>query len=171
MNYIDLVFGLILVYSGYKGFSKGFVVYAASFLALLLGIFGAMKFSWFTAGILSRNFQINPDQTSLISFIVTFIAIVIGIHILARIADKLIKAVALGMINRILGLVFSIAKTAFIISIVLIIFTSLNDRMKIIPDQTISESILFRPLTEFSRMVFPHLRFDNVNQHLQHINV
>ena len=40
----DLVFLVILVWAAYRGFSKGVILQAATLLALVLGIFGAIKF-------------------------------------------------------------------------------------------------------------------------------
>jgi membrane protein required for colicin V production len=169
MNYIDLIIAAIFVYSAYKGFSKGLVVYAASLIALLLGIFGAIRFSWFTSDIILRNFNVNIDTVPIVSFAITFIAIVIGVQLLAKALDKIVKAVALGFVNRILGLLFSVIKNAFIVSIVLVIFTSINDNMNIVKQETIDNSILYRPIARFAPSVFPNLNFHEMSKRFEDI--
>jgi len=169
MNYLDLIFIIILLFSAYKGFSKGFIIYAASFVALLLGIFGAMRFSWFTADLLTQHFALSPRGVSIVSFAVTFIAIVIGVHFLARIIDKLFKAVALGFINRILGLLFSLAKTGFVLSIILVIFNAINLQNRFVPQHTLENSIFYKPISNFAPSIFPALNFDNIHQKFQEI--
>ncbi|NBC81940.1 MAG: CvpA family protein [Bacteroidetes bacterium] len=169
MNYIDLIFIIILAYSAYKGFSKGFVIYAASFVALILGILGAMRFSWFTVNLLTQYFELSARNVSIISFAVTFIAIVIGVHFLARVMDKIMKAVALGFLNRIFGLLFSLAKTGFIISVVLVIFNTVNEKTQIIKQETLDNSIFYKPIANFAPSLFPNLNFDNMNEKFRHI--
>lgn len=169
MNYIDIIIGALIIYSAYKGFTKGLIVYAASLLALLLGIFGAIRFSWFTTELLMRNSNINMETINIISFAITFIAIVIAIHLLAKLLDKLVKAVALGIVNRITGLLFSVVKTAFIISVVLVIFKPINDSMNIVKQETMDNSILYRPIARFAPTVFPKLNFQEVNHKFQEI--
>ena len=73
MNYIDLVFGIILIIAAIQGFRKGFIVELASLAALVLGIWGAIKFSDWTAGFISRTTSFHSDHLSTIAFVITFI--------------------------------------------------------------------------------------------------
>ena len=49
MNYFDIIFVIPLLWGAYKGFSKGFVLEIASFVALGLGVWGGLKFSYLSA--------------------------------------------------------------------------------------------------------------------------
>ncbi len=162
MNYFDIIFGAILLYSAYKGFSKGIVIQAASLVALLLGIYGAIKFSDVTSGFLQEKFQPETQYLPLISFALTFVAIVIGVHLIAKIIDKLVKAVALGFINRLSGMVFSIIKMAFIISIILVLVNNADKKFNFLPKEKVQNSILYQPLSNFAPYLFPYLNFDNI---------
>ena len=136
MNYFDIIFAAILLYAAYKGFSKGIVIQAASLIALILGIYGAIKFSDVTATFLIEKFDLQTEYLSLISFAITFVGIVILVHLIARIIDKFIKAIALGFVNRAFGGIFAIIKTAFIISIVLVIINNANKKFDFLPEDT-----------------------------------
>lgn len=162
MNYFDLIFAIILIYSAYKGFSKGLVIQVASLIALLLGIFGAIKFSDITADFLVQKFALETQYLPLISFAVTFIGIVICVHLIARIVDKLMKAIALGFINRIAGVVFGVIKTAFIISIILVIINNADKRLNFLPREKLDDSLLYKPLSNFAPYIFPYLNFDDI---------
>lgn len=162
MNYFDIIFAAILLYSAYKGFSKGIVIQAASLVALLLGIFGAIKFSDITSDFLVREFELTTQYLPLISFAITFVIIVLGVHLVARIVDKLMKAVALGFINRISGLIFGLIKTAFIISIVLVIVNNSDKKFNFLPEKKVEESLLYEPLSNFAPFLFPYLNFEDI---------
>jgi len=160
MNYFDIVVGGILLLALIKGFKKGLVIELATLAALVLGILGAIKFSDITEQYLSQ--QINSGHIGLIAFFVTFILIVIGVHIIAKMLDKLVSAVALGLINRILGAAFSVLKYAFIISVLMAVFNSFDEKFNIIPDK--QKSILYIPVSKLALTIFPYLHFDDIKK-------
>lgn len=160
---LDIVFVSIFCWAGYKGYTRGFILQAATLAALILGIFGAIKFSGFTASFLIEKFQLNGEYLPLIAFAITFIGIVIGIHFLARIAEKLLKAISLSFINRLLGILFSTVKYAFIISAILVVINGINRRLHFIPAEKLKESKLYYPLSKLAPTLFPYLRFDFID--------
>ena len=162
LNYFDLVIAILLLWSAYRGFSKGFLIMAASLAALVLGVWGAIRFSDLTAGFLVQNLNLQGKYTALIAFAITFIGIVIGVHLIARAMDKLVKAVALGIVNRIAGLAFAVLRTAFLISIVLVILNSIDQRAPFIPDDHKDNSLLYKPLSRFAPSIFPYLNFEDI---------
>src|SRR5680860_134919 len=108
MNYIDIVLVLLLVFSAIGGFRKGLIVELASLAALILGIWGAIEFSDITSDFLVENFNLKSDHLNIISFAVTFVVIVILVHIVGSVVNKLVETVMLGFINKLAGLVFGI---------------------------------------------------------------
>ena len=167
MSIIDLIFIILLLWSAYKGFSKGFILQLSTLAALLLGIFGAIHFSDFTANLLTDNFNVSNQYLHIISFAITFIAIVIIVHLLARLIEKLIQAIALGFVNRLLGIVFGVAKVAFIISIILVLVNKANEKYNFLPEDKVEQSMLYEPLSEFAPMIFPYLNFEDIKEDLQ----
>ena len=157
MNYIDLIIAIPLVWGVFVGFKNGLIIEVASLAALLLGIFGAIHFSDLTANFLVTNLNITTQYINLIAFAVTFVGIVILVHLLAKMIDKLVKAVALGFVNRLLGMVFGLIKYAFIISIILVIINAINRNNTIISKEKIENSILYKPLSAFAPSIFPYL--------------
>lgn len=158
MSWIDIVFIAILLWSAYQGFTKGFIIAVASLVALILGIFGAIRFSGYTAVILSEKFEMKPDTVNLISFAITFILIVIATHLVAYFTDKLVKAVALGFANRVAGVLFNLLKTALIISVILVILERIDEKASFLPGTEIQKSKLYKPLRAFAPLIFPYLR-------------
>ena len=166
MNFIDLIFIVLLLWSAYRGFAKGFILQLSTLAALLLGILGAIEFSDLTARILTNNFNVSSNYLNIIAFAVTFIIIVIAVHLLAKVIEKLIQAIALGFINRILGILFGVVKTAFIISIILVLVNKANNKYNFLPRKNINNSYLYQPLSDFAPMIFPYLNFDELKDEL-----
>ena len=155
MNYIDIIIGILLVLAAIRGFRKGFIIEVASLAALILGIWGAIKFSYITENFLKDNFTFNTDHLYLISFVITLFLIVILVHIAGKAVTKFIEAAMLGFINRIAGMAFGVLRSALILSIILIVFEVVDNNMKIISQETKSESKLYQPVRNFAPSLLP----------------
>lgn len=166
MNIVDYIIIILVAWSAYKGFSNGLIISVAGLLALLLGIFGAIRFSDITSNYMIEQFEFNSEHLAIISFAITFILIVIAVHFTARVVDKLVKAVALGFINRIAGAAFNILKIAFILSIVLLLLNKVDNKTGIISDELREESLFYEPLASFAPMIFPYLDFEKVKEYV-----
>lgn len=162
MNYFDIIVGIILALALFKGFKNGLIIELASLAALVLGLLGAILFSDVTATYLGQ--YINSSHIGIIAFIITFILIVIGVHLVAKIVDKMVSAIALGPVNRILGAVFSLLKYAFILSVILAVLSSFERSFKIIPEAQKEKSYLYEPVASIAPFVFPYLQFDTVKE-------
>ncbi len=160
MNILDIVLGIFLVWGLIKGFRNGLVIELAALAALVLGLYGALRFSYYTSDLLTRHFELQGNALYITSFIITFIVIVIAVHLLARLLDKLVKAVALGFFNRFLGMLFGLLKVAFVLSILLVPVNALNRNAHFIPDETIRSSALWQPLSRFAPDLFSFFHFD-----------
>ena len=167
MNTIDLVFAILLLWAAYRGYSKGFIVQLATLAALLLGILGAVMFSDFTSGLIIKKFDVSGQYLPIISFAITFIVIVIAVHLLAKMINKLVDAIALGIVNRLLGVLFSVVKIAFVVSIILVLINKVDNKYNFIPDDTKDNSLLYKPLSNFAPMIFPYLNFEKIKEKLE----
>ena len=166
MNYFDAIFIIAFLWSAYRGITKGFIIMLASLAALILGVWGAIHFSDLTSGFLIDKLNFKSQYLHIISFAITFILIVIAVHLVARAADKLVKAVALGFVNRIAGVIFGIAKTAFIISIILVVVNSVDRKLQFIPEEHKENSLLYQPLSRLAPAIFPYLDFNDIRERI-----
>ena len=89
----------------------------SSLLALVLGVFGALHFSSFTASLLAN--YIEWDYLPLLAFALTFIGIMIGVAWIGKLLTKLAKVVLLGFLNRLLGALFGACKWLVICGVLL----------------------------------------------------
>ena len=162
MNYFDIVTGILLILALIKGFKNGLIIELASLAALVLGLFGAIKFSSITETYLIE--YIDSTHIGLVAFIITFVLIVVGVHLLAKMVDKLVSAIALGTANRVLGAVFSLLKYAFIISVIMAVLGSFERTFSVIPQEQKESSKLYAPLRSIAPFVFPYLQFNKLNE-------
>jgi membrane protein required for colicin V production len=155
MNWIDLVIVILLGLSVITGFTNGFVKEVASLAALILGIWGAVKFSTFTAAKLYEWFDMSGQYVGIIAFLVTFLIIVVIIHFIGVLADKFIDAISLGFLNRILGMVFGLLKSVLILSVIFVILNALDARHPFLPKEKIEQSRFYNPISDIAPAIFP----------------
>jgi membrane protein required for colicin V production len=147
-----------LLWGLYKGISKGIVKELASLIALIAGIYGAVHFADSIHPYLKEHFSITTSFVPIISFGITFVAIVLGIKIIGFVIDKIVKAVALGIISRLLGGVFGIMKTALIISGLLLIVNTFDYYLNLIPIEQKKQSILYQPISNMIPSIMPNVK-------------
>ncbi len=158
MNYFDIIIIIPLIWGAYKGFKKGFIIEIASFIALGLGIWGGMRFSSISAKYLSDAFEISERVMPLISFAVTFIAIVIVVFMLAKMLQKVITMVALGFINRAAGALFGMLKFGLIMSVIINFTNIINEQISFIEPEMKTSSILYEPIGKVAQIIIPGLK-------------
>ena len=156
MSFIDIVFAVLLGFAVYKGLKNGLFVEVASFVALVLGIYVAIKFSSLIGGVFSEFVPSwNPKYIEITAFIITFIVVVIGIHLSAKILTKLADFAFLGLINKIAGVIFSLLKTILALSVVLFIFEKINISNMLLSKETQENSIFYNPIQNISKAIYP----------------
>ncbi len=155
MNWIDITIAVILILSAVMGFINGFVKEVAALAALIFGIWGAIKFSGFTAGKLYDYFDMSGQYVGIIAFLITFGIIVVAIHFIGILANKLVDAVALGFLNRILGIVFGLLKSVLIMSVFFVVLNAIDSRRPFLPKDLLEESVFFNPISDIAPVIFP----------------
>ena len=157
MNYLDIILSIPLLWGLYKGLSKGIVIELATLLALVLGIYGALHFAIYVQPFLNDKFSIDSSFLPIVSFALTFLAIVMLVRVLAYVIDRLLKLVALGLISRILGGIFGVLKVAFVISATLLVFNTFDNHLQLIPTEQKNTSLLYRPISKMVSTIVPNV--------------
>jgi membrane protein required for colicin V production len=158
MNYIDIILLAFLLWGAVRGFIKGFIIELTSLLAFVLGIYGAVKFSGYVAGWLGRQFDMTGQYVPVAAFVITFILITIAINLAGKLFDKLAKAVSLGILNRILGVLFGLFKAAFLLSVIILVLNTIDNHVRILPQEKVGQSKIYKPLAVVAPAVLPVLK-------------
>ncbi|MCF6351016.1 MAG: CvpA family protein [Flavobacteriaceae bacterium] len=157
MNYIDIALAIILVYGLVKGFMKGFVIEITSLLSLLLGVYGAIHFSYFIGDWLKTKVSWEGNTIQVASFTLTFLVLLFAVSMVGKLVTKLINVIALGLLNKIAGSIFGVVKIALIVSVLINMFAKLNDTIAFINKDTLEKSFLYSPVKTFAPTIFPSI--------------
>ncbi len=157
MSVIDIVLGALLLFGLIRGAIKGLFVEVASLLALVLGVYGAIHFSYFVSDFLTPKVSWNEKTINIVAFAITFVIIVITISLAGKVLTKLANFAALGLLNKLLGGVFGALKIGLILSIILSVFNKLNNTLPFMDKEDLKDSILYEPVKSIAPLVFPNL--------------
>lgn len=152
MNWLDWTLLILLGMAAVRGFFRGFVVKVASLVAVILGIWIAVRYNARVAAWI--GFDAHHE---VISFIITFIAVLVLVHLLAKAVTKAMELAMLGLPNKVAGTLFGALRAAFILSVVLNILMARAEVSGIVPQQTLDQSKLYRPLRAFAPFIVPAL--------------
>ena len=157
MNYLDIVLGIFLLLGLYKGIKNGLLIEVASLVAIILGVYGAINFSFYAAEYLDNQVDWEPATRNLLAFAITFIVIVLIITLTGKLLTKLAEVIMLGILNRILGGLFGILKVAFILSVILMFVSSLAERLNFINEETKESSVLYNMVQPLAPLLLPNI--------------
>ena len=170
MSIIDFLIGFILLWAIYRGFSKGFILEIAKFIALIAGIWGAIHFSEYINSSLVEKLKMSSQASIIVSFILTFIFVVIIIYFLARILEKALEKLELGFINSLLGAAISVLKYSFLLSILFYILGLTHLDKIFISQDTRAKSYLFKPVVNLAPTIIPKIKQLKLDEKIDKIN-
>ncbi len=153
MNALDIFFVLFLIWGIWNGFKKGLIIELFTFLALFLGLYAGIHFSDFIGDQISGD--VDSSYATVIAFTVTFLAVGAMVYFGGKAIEKVIKIVQLSLLNKLLGAVFGLLKSIFILGALIMIFDSYDDRNDFIDDSTKEGSLFYYPAKNILTFCIP----------------
>ncbi len=151
MNWLDWTLLALVTFAAIKGFSRGFIVEVCSLVALVLGIWAGIHFSDRVAEAIGLE-----TKSSAIAFLVTFLIVLVGVHLLARFLTTLVDIAQLSLPNKVAGVLFGALRQAFTLSIALNLLAGYSgDTLP--PTEARTGSTLYYPVKAFSPLFIPAL--------------
>jgi membrane protein required for colicin V production len=156
MNFLDILIVCLLVYAAWKGFKKGFIIELFTFLALFIGLYAGIHFSDLISEFLMEKMDLSPSSyLPVISFLIVFLAIGAMIYFGGKALEKVIKVVQLSLVNKLLGIFFSVLKMIFIVGALLIMAESYDEKNDFVSQESKEASLLYYPFQTFVSTCIP----------------
>lgn len=155
MNFIDILIVLPVVYGAWTGFRKGFIVEIFMLLALLVGVYAGVHLSDQATIILRDNLNVEWKYLPTVAFIVVFLMVGAMVFFLGKVVEKLVDFTGLKLLNKMAGLFFGVVKFLYVISIILLIEQSFQDKAEVLPGKAKEGSLLYEPVKNLSFKSIP----------------
>ena len=159
MNPLDVVLVLLFIPGIIRGLSKGFLEQAITLAGVFVAIWVALHFTYWLYGILVQHLPKVPDYILHIVSSVILIVAVLGIFaLISSLLTHVAETVALGWINRVLGMILSLGVSALTIGFLVLIFDTLNERFSLVDSPWLRESVLYPLFRDGANALFPMLK-------------
>jgi len=155
MNFIDITILIPLAYAGWKGFKYGLIIEIFTLMALVLGIYAGIHFSDSASTFLKDSFDWQSKYLPVVSFTLTFLAVGAMVYFAGKAIERVVKFTGLSPINKTFGIIFSLIKMSYFISVFIVLIESYDEKNDFFPEETKNESLLYAPVKNISTATIP----------------
>lgn len=135
MNQVDALLLLLLAPFALRGYWRGFCREVFGLVGLVGGAAAAGTWSLPVADVLVQRQLLPVAAARPVAFAVVFLGVVVTANLLGLVADRLVRAILLGGLNRIAGAAFGCAKGAAFAAVLLLV------AHRLLPSRDVQEMI------------------------------
>ena len=158
MAILDIILLLCFIPAIVGGISKGFVKQVVNLAAILIAAWAAFHFSTVLAEWLSQYITLEMSVLNVISFVLIIIVVAVVLNLVGSLITNAMKAMSLGFVNRLLGLVFAVLKVALILGLLILLFETLNSSLQLVSPEATENSVVYNILRDIAEKIFPILK-------------
>jgi membrane protein required for colicin V production len=153
MNTLDIVILVVVALLTLYGLKKGFIVSLATLAGLLLGIYLAIHFSHYAAGLIERNFHPSSFWLPALAYSATFLVVLIVVYFIGKMVEKLVEAAGMSILNHLGGALLGFAKGVLIMSAVLYLIALADPKETLISAPSKQRSMFYAPVAAIVPMI------------------
>ena len=150
ISWLDIVIALPLLIGLVRGIMRGLVVELTAIAAVLFGYLAARWWGGAFAAWMLQTAAWPEPVCNLVAYSLLFLGITLALNLVGRLFSKLLRAIHLGWLNRLLGAIFGFGKWAVILLILIYIVSQLDAQWHILPDALKQGSVLYQPMADLA---------------------
>ncbi len=158
MATLDIIILICFIPAFIRGLQKGFIEQAVALISIVLGAWLAFNFSSMVCDWLKTYIDVSETVLNIISFALIIIVTAFLLFLVGRLLTGFMKFVLLGWLDRLLGILFALLKTALIIGLIIVMFDTLNVKFEFVKTETLDASVLYNPIKDMAYTIFPYLK-------------
>lgn len=142
MNILDIIFLILIGVSVMYSLIRGLIREVFSFLAIILGFFGA-SYGYSRVAEWLKEWVKQETVAQILGFAVLFLLVALGVSLLGTLLSKVVHKGGLGWADRAGGAAFGFLKAILLIAIILLVLTAfLPPKSKLLLESKISPAAL-----------------------------
>ena len=161
VNYLDIIILLPIIYGLVRGLMRGFVVECAAITGMIAGLIAARIWAPPFAAKILQVLEMPEGLAQSLSYVLLFVGVTLFCKAIARLINRLLKAISLSWLNRLAGGLFGGLKWALIISVVLNLLLLPEQYVQIIKEEAKQSSVLYQPILRIAS-----ISWDKMQQYL-----
>ena len=141
LNYLDIVFIIIISAFSIYGLIRGFVKEIVSIISIVLGLYIAIH--WYGEAARYLAFLRDQNLQNILGFIIVFIGASLILSLIGKLVSLALKDINLGCIDHLLGLVFGFVKGVVVVCVILLVLVSfLPPSNKVLAESQLTPAII-----------------------------
>lgn len=161
MAIIDIVLLLCFIPAIVVGISKGLILQVLEIIALILGAWAGFAYDEPLSLWLSGFIKLDASVLNVIAFVLIMLIASITLGLVGKIITRILKSVALGGLNAILGVAFGILKTVLILGLLISLFDSVQSSLDFLKEDSLEkldQAPVYNFIKNVSQSIFPVLK-------------
>lgn len=142
MTWIDIVLAVPMVWLMLRGWKHGVVREVATLAGVVLGVWASVHLSQWVAELTG----IEGAWGVVTAFFICFVGALVLTFLLGRVVEGMLKAVKMGMANRIAGAALGLVKALCVLSVLLSNVVTLDRREVVLTQEVKEKSVLYGPV-------------------------
>lgn len=161
MNWLDAIILLPLLIGLIRGLMRGLVTELIAILAVILGFVGARIWGPMFSHWIVQQMSWQPAVCDVIAYALLFLAIAVVLNLLGKLFSRLLKAIHLGFVNRLLGAIFGSLKWAIIVLTLVFLTDRLDQQFHFMKDSVKSKSVTYQPAVQSANACLSVIRSES----------
>lgn len=158
MAILDIILLICFVPGIVSGISKGLVKQVVDLVAILAAAWAGFHFSTTLGTWLSQYLSLDGTVLNVIAFALIAIVSALLLNLVGSLITNAMKALSMGFLNRVLGLVFAVLKVALILGLLILVFESLNSTLHLVDPSFSENTVVYNFLRNAAEKIFPILK-------------
>ena len=166
MEIIDIVIAVLLVVGLVSGLRDGLVKQVAALVGLIAGLLVGKALYVSVGDWLMSVFSLSDRVAYLTAFILILIVVPLLFSLVGWLVSKILRAICLGWLNRLLGGLVGVVKYAIFVGVIITAIELFDRTDTLISEENKSASIFYYPLYRSSNIFFDNVKeelFDQVD--------
>ncbi len=156
-TFIDVALAIPLVLAAWRGFRKGLIIEVATLVGLVAGLYAGYHGADRVAEMLRGSIDVKASTLHGLSFLIAFLAVLLGVYLLGKVLEKAVDLVALGLANKALGAVLGVAKVGLLLSVVIYFLNAAFGRDEWLPKDQVRRAVLYPVVADMASWLVPEM--------------
>ena len=154
MQTIDIIIAVLLVVGLFCGLRDGLVKQIASLAGLVCGLLLGRAFYVPVGEWLAKTFSFSAEAAHVAAFILILVVVPLLFSLVGWLVSKLLKAICLGWINRLLGGLVGVLKFALLAGVIITGIELLDKHSSLVAKGKKEASVLYYPIYNATSIFF-----------------
>ncbi len=158
MTWLDIVILLPLLIGLVRGTMRGLITEIIAIAAVILGFIGAKIWGKVFSAWLLTQFTWPQPVCDAVAYALLFLGIAIALNIVGRLLSKLLKAIKLAWVNRLLGATFGVIKWGLIVLAIVFCVNKLDEQFKFLQPELKKQSIIYSEAVKLADQALDYVK-------------